>query len=138
VTSSKARLALLALSLIPALAPATDLVYVPRNPAFGGNPLNGSILLQEAQVQNHYSTDPSQKPQTALDQFNSTLQSIILGRLASAIAGNVFDPTTGKLVPGTINTSQFTITITDLGGGKLNITTIDRTTGQQTTFEVSQ
>ena len=34
-----------------------ELVYQPINPNFGGNPLNGSYLLNSAQAQNTY-TDP--------------------------------------------------------------------------------
>jgi curli production assembly/transport component CsgF len=32
---------------------AGQLVYTPTNPTFGGNPLNGSFLLQQAQTQGH-------------------------------------------------------------------------------------
>jgi curli production assembly/transport component CsgF len=32
-------------------ASATQLTYVPTNPTFGGNPLNGSFLLSQAQAQ---------------------------------------------------------------------------------------
>ena len=41
-------------------AQATELVYTPVNPAFGGNPLNGTWLLNNAQAQNDYD-DPDLK-----------------------------------------------------------------------------
>jgi curli production assembly/transport component CsgF len=37
-----------------------------------------------------------------------------------------------------LETDNFTITVADLGGGNLNITTTDKTTGDSTTFQVSQ
>lgn len=39
-------------------ASATELVHTPVNPAFGGNPLNGTWLLNNAQAQNDHD-DPS-------------------------------------------------------------------------------
>ena len=35
-------------------AQATELVYTPVNPSFGGNPLNGTWLLNNAQAQNDH------------------------------------------------------------------------------------
>lgn len=37
--------------LFPAACNATQLVYHPVNPTFGGNPLNGTYLLSQAQAQ---------------------------------------------------------------------------------------
>ncbi len=34
-------------------AAATELIYTPVNPVFGGNPLNGPVLLNNAQAQNN-------------------------------------------------------------------------------------
>jgi curli production assembly/transport component CsgF len=39
----------LALAATPVLA--SSLVYTPTNPTFGGNPLNGTFLLSQAQTQ---------------------------------------------------------------------------------------
>lgn len=33
---------------------ASDLVYQPVSPTFGGNPLNGNFLLNQAQIQNQF------------------------------------------------------------------------------------
>ena len=121
---------------------AGQLVFTPINPAFGGNPNNGVFLLNEAAAQNN-KTNPNLttangfKQLSPLEQFNQSLQSAILNRIASAITGGVVDAQ-GKLIPGTIQTSSFTITILDLGNGLIQITTIDKTTGQSTQFQVSQ
>jgi curli production assembly/transport component CsgF len=118
-------------------AQATELVYTPIDPSFGGNPLNGAVLLNAAQAQNR-TKDPEadlNDKQSALQQFNDTLQRAILGRLAAAATSNIVDPT-GKLKPGTVETGDFIITITDMGGGSLRVTTTDKTTGGVTSFEV--
>ncbi|HJV84720.1 MAG TPA: curli assembly protein CsgF [Noviherbaspirillum sp.] len=121
---------------------AGELVYTPVNPSFGGNPLNGSILLNAAQAQNK-TKDPDAPPppkttqQTSLQQFNDILERSVLNRLASAVASNIMGPN-GQLVPGTINTGDFMVQISDLGGGLLQVTTTDRATGATTSFQVGQ
>lgn len=127
----------------PSSASATELVYQPVNPAFGGNPLNGPVLLNSAQSQDkHKDPDASANSptaslnQTPLQQFNDMLERAILGQLATAATGGVFS--NGKLIPGTVETGNFRINIMDLGGGVLKITTTDKTTGGTSTFEVSQ
>lgn len=123
------------------LAWAGELVYQPINPSFGGNPLNGSVLLNSANAQNSH-TAPSNssyggyKTPSALETFNQRLQSMILDRLATSITGSVFD-SNGNLIPGTVETSNFSIKIVDLGNGMLKITTTDKTTGASTSFEIN-
>ena len=56
----------------------------------------------------------------------------------TAATSNLFDPLTGKLVPGTVETDNFIITIANADGGMLAITTTDKATGDFTSFEVSQ
>lgn len=122
---------------------ATELVYQPVNPSFGGSPLNGGWLLNSANAQNGH-TAPSSggsasggyKAPTALETFNQRLQSMILDRLATSITGNVFD-NNGELRPGTVDTTNFSISIVDIGNGMLRITTTDKATGASTTFEVN-
>ena len=68
------------------LVQATELVYTPINPSFGGNPLNGTWLLNNAQAQNDYD-DPDLKDRasafsgtTALERFsNQGMRFFILG-----------------------------------------------------------
>jgi curli production assembly/transport component CsgF len=133
-----ARLGFVALALagVACAAWATELVYTPVNPNFGGSPLNGSTLLSQAQAQNK-SKDPDAESskQSALQQFNDSLQRAVLGRVASALTSNIVG-VDGKLIPGTIETSDFTINIVDTGGGTLTVTTTDKTTGASTSFEV--
>lgn len=133
-------IAVVALLNLP--AQATEIVYTPVNPSFGGNPLNGAMLLNSANAQNEF-TDPQFASalsrltgQSQLDLFNQRLQSLILDRIASSISGSLFD-SSGNLVPGQVETTSFIISIVDLGGGILLITTTDKVTGASTSFQVS-
>jgi curli production assembly/transport component CsgF len=123
-------------------ANAGELVYTPVNPAFGGNPINGSVLLNAAQAQNKTKDPDAISPfqnteKNSLQQFNEILERSVLNRLASAAMGGIIG-SGGALQSGTLDTANFTITITDLGGGMLKVTTTDKATGAFTSFEVSQ
>ncbi|ASR89536.1 MULTISPECIES: curli assembly protein CsgF [Alcaligenes] len=122
---------------------ATELIYTPVNPNFGGSPLNGQWLLNSAQVTNKH-TDPeaedlgsSFEQRTPFQDFNDQLERSVLSRLASA-ASSQFVDSNGKFVPGTFETGSFTVSVVDIGGGALTITTTDRITGASTTFRVMQ
>ena len=131
-------LAAIALSAPGALALATELVYVPVNPSFGGSPLNGSVLLGAAQAQSKYKEPESALLQkTGLQDFNELLERSILSQLASAATSSVLG-SNGRLTPGTVQTGNFRINIIDQGGGALRVTTTDIVTGQTTAFEVRQ
>lgn len=121
---------------------ATELVYTPVNPSFGGSPLNGAVLLNAAQAQNKTTDPDAPKPttgstQTSLQQFNDILERSVLSRLASAATSGIMGAN-GQLVPGTVSTGNFSIQISDLGGGLLLVTTTDKVTGASTSFQVGQ
>jgi len=138
------RTALMLASLgLAAQAAATELVYFPLNPSFGGSPLNGQVLLNSAQATNRH-TDPDAgldsldiEQKTPLQMFNESLERSILNRLTVAASSKIIG-TDGQFVPGILETDNFTITVADLGGGHLNITTTDKLTGDSTSFQVSQ
>lgn len=114
---------------------AAPLVYQPVNPSFGGSPLNASGLLNEAQAQNNY-TAPVRKLSTAdrLATFQQNLQNAILSRVSSTVLSTIVG-VDGGLVPGTVTTQDYIITVVD-NGGLVTVTTTDRTTGQTSTFEI--
>ena len=116
---------------------ASELVYTPNNPSFGGNPLNGPVLLNQATAQNEFKEPTTSSEQTALTQFNTMLQSAILSRVSSAVTSSIVS-TDGSLIPGTVETTDFRISITNLQSGLLQIVTTDKTTGQTTQFQVNQ
>ncbi|MCY1402277.1 curli assembly protein CsgF [compost metagenome] len=103
---------------------ATQLVYTPVNPNFGGNPLNGAYLLNNAQSQNDHD-DPDLKRSTtagttALERFTSQLES----RLLSQLLTNIQNGNTGSL-----QTDTFLIDIVD-DSGALTIQVTDKNTGE--------
>lgn len=117
---------LVLLSALCAQAGATELVYTPVNPAFGGNPLNGTWMLNNAQAQNDHE-DPAIKDRasaltktSSLERFTSQLES----RLLSQLLNNINNGNTGSL-----QTDAFIINILD-DSGNLTIQITDRLTGQ--------
>lgn len=115
-------------------APAEELIYVPVNPAFGGNPLNGNWLLNNAQAQDTFE-DPDAKSedlagQSELDRFNDTLERIALSRIASQLVESFLDGDASFL-----ETDNFIIESTiDPVTGETIITTTDKNTGATSTF----
>lgn len=131
------------LALCAGAAQANPLVYTPVNPTFGGNALNGSYLLNRAQSQDNH-TDPNAaspynplSSQSQLEQFNSALQQAVLSRVSAAVSSSIIGPD-GRLIPGQVETQNFLITISDLGGGRIRIVTTDKLTNASTSFDISQ
>lgn len=122
-------------------AGASDLVYVPVNPNFGGAPNNAPGLLAAASATNKHGLQSglggSSLNQTPLQQFNQTLERMVLSQLASSATSKLLGQD-GKLIPGTFSTENFVITVTDLGDGILRVTTTEKATGVVTSFEVGQ
>jgi curli production assembly/transport component CsgF len=111
------RAAACSLALASGWSHASELVYYPVNPNFGGAPNNGPGLLALASATNKHG-------------------------LQSGLGGSSLNQTPlqqdGKLVPGSFTTEDFIITVTDLGGGILRVTTTEKATGIVTSFEVGQ
>ena len=111
---------------------ATELVYTPVNPSFGGNPLNGTWLLNNAQAQNDHD-DPDIKSRSAvagtsaLERFTSQLQSRLLGQLLDNIS-------TGNT--GSLSTDAFIVNVVD-DSGALTIEVTDRASGQVSEIQVN-
>lgn len=116
---------------------ATELVYQPINPNFGGNPLNGGYLLSSATLQDPYGflKDPEKKVpvKTPIQQFNERLTNSVLSKLSDKIVASAFGE--DNLSPGTYKIDSFDITVSsDLNGIKVNIN--DTSTGKTTQVQV--
>lgn len=122
-------------------AVATELIYFPRNPSFGGNPNYGPVLLNSALATKTH-TDPGLddkgilEEKSPLEQFNETLERQVINRLTTAATSKIIGPN-GNLIPGNLETDNFIIQIADMGNGMLNVTTTDKLTGASTAFMVS-
>ncbi len=69
---------------------ASDIVYTPTNPAFGGNPFNGAHLLAVANAQTTYKDPNATNTTDPSAQFLRTLQSRLLSTLAGQITDVIF------------------------------------------------
>ncbi|WP_226642873.1 curli assembly protein CsgF [Microbulbifer variabilis] len=110
---------------------ATELIYEPINPNFGGNPLNGTYLLQNAQSQDDHD-DPDKhdsfyEQPSALDRFTDSLETRLLNQLLT----DVGDGNSGELI-----TDDFIVQIVD-NDGVLTVLITDRNTGDKSEIVVS-
>lgn len=109
---------------------ATEMVYTPINPSFGGNPLYSAHLLGVANAINDYkapSTDRGFEQESAIDRLASSLES----RLISQLLGDVGNGNSGQL-----ETSDFILNIVD-SNGRLTVQIVDKATGETSEIEVS-
>jgi curli production assembly/transport component CsgF len=125
------RLLIAAVSATSASVSATELIYEPVNPNFGGNPLNGSYLLNNAQSQDRHK-DPDRpedlyEQPSALDRFTDSLETRLLNQLLTDVGnGN-----SGELI-----TDDFVVQIVD-NDGVLTVLVTDRNTGDTSEIIVS-
>lgn len=112
---------------------AQDLVYKPKNPAFGGDTFNYNWLLASAQAQD-LTVDPDRvslgsNGRNTADQFASSLNSLLLNQLSREIIGSQFGE--DGFTDGTYTLGDFQVDIaTTLEG--LTITIFDQLQGEQT------
>lgn len=110
---------------------AQQLVYTPKNPAFGGDSFNYTWLLNSANAQNGF-TDPAADDfgsQTELELFTQDLNSSILGQVSRSLFLNEFGDE--GLQPGHFTFGSLAIDIFESGQG-LVIDILDTNTGEQT------
>ena len=113
-------------------AGATEIVYTPINPSFGGNPNNSAHLLSIAQAQDSFKAPVA----TPVEAFNLSLQRSILSRLSSQVLTTMFGTST-TLAVGTYDTAGFTIKVVDTGNGTLSLTSTDKASGAVSTFVIN-
>ena len=121
-------------------ASASELIYTPLNPQFGGNPMNASALQYEASAQKPNAPVTPVTQQSSAQQFMQMLQSQLYASLANSVASAI----TGQNAQdaGTIKLNTMTVSWSAGGCGAgisgtcTNITMIDTSTGQITTISV--
>lgn len=114
---------------------AQDFVYEPKNPAFGGNYLNYSWMLNSAQSQNKLE-DPAQTNafgRDALTDFEESLNRQILNQLSRRIIENQFGEEGLQDGEYTLGDYQINIGSDDSG---VNINIFDSGTGNSTSVIV--
>lgn len=111
------------LSLFSLPVVATELVYTPMNPSFGGNPMNGNFLLQKAQSQNAYKADTNDR--SFVDKFREALERNIINSLTRRIAD-------GEIVTGEYNTGEFNVVVSNDTDGSIVVQITRIETGEVT------
>jgi len=124
------------LFLLPAdAATATELVWTPINPSFGGQPYNGQWLLASANAQNKHADkqQPTDRVGDLIQDFQANVQRQVLGRLADKIVSEAFGEE--GLQQGHYNLGDFTVDVgADVSG--INIVLIETLTGNRTILQV--
>jgi len=117
---------------------ASELVYKPVNPSFGGNPLNGSFLLGKAQGQNKHKAPQSKKSfeekvsdaleRATLSDIVSKYKETVLGENAVIDNGEDTSFISGDYQIDILSSNSDTITIevTDLLTDKVTIIEIPK------------
>ncbi|SEL94269.1 curli production assembly/transport component CsgF [Aquimarina amphilecti] len=107
-----------------------DLVYRPKNPAFGGDTFNYQWLLSSAEAQNTFTdeNDPNADDRSELERFTESLNN----QLLSQISRTLFNEQFGQegLTEGTFSFGTLFIEIFPSGEG-LVINILDTSTGDQ-------
>ncbi|MDX1391383.1 MAG: curli assembly protein CsgF [Rheinheimera sp.] len=106
---------------------ATELVYTPVNPSFGGNPLNGNFLLQKAQSQNAHKADAVGL--SFIDKFQDALERNIINSLTRRIAD-------GELVEGVYNTGEFLVEVSSGTDGSVIVNITNLQSGEVTIITI--
>ena len=120
---------------------ASELVWIPINPSFGGYAGNASWLMAAAQAQNDHieKSDPyTYTRPDPFEDFEYTLKRSYLSRLSSAIIDEAFGEGEGLLPEGETE-AQYTVgdyTIHITANGVISVVITDILTGDTTTVEV--
>ncbi len=107
-----------------------ELVYRPKNPAFGGDTFNYQWLLSSAEAQNQFTEDPNsdRNSRTELERFTESLNNQLLSQISRTLFNEQFGQ--NGLTEGTFNFGTLFIEIFPSGEG-LVINILDTNTGDQ-------
>lgn len=105
---------------------ATELVYTPINPSFGGSPLNGSFLLNKANSQNDNQSPISEKD--FVTRFKESLERNIINTITRGVAD-------GEITDGIYDTGDFRVEVVSTGNGVM-LTITNLLSGEVTVIEM--
>ncbi|MCK5604146.1 hypothetical protein KAR91_19820 [Candidatus Pacearchaeota archaeon] len=117
---------------------ASEIIYQPINPSFGGFPSNGSVLLNQAQAQNNFKDPNADDPfnKSPLDRFNETLERQVLSQLARRVVEDAFGTGTGVGSGGIYTTDNFSIEIDTTDPAVINLIVTDLSSGDISTIAI--
>jgi len=114
------------------MAAASELVYRPINPSFGGNPFNAQWLLDSAQAQNRFEEEWERDQ---LEEFEDMLTRQIFYRMVRFITDEAFGEYDEELQPGHYEIGNYHIDVST-DGVVITVVIRDIVTGDTTTIEV--
>ena len=115
-------------------ANATELIYTPVNPSFGGSPFNGAWLLQSATLQNKFEERrPLREPKSSLERFTEQLEYRVFHQIADRIVKTAFGEDT--LQPGEYIFGNYNMSVTTDASGITTVIT-EISTGNTTTVQI--
>ncbi|MCA0948903.1 curli assembly protein CsgF [Shewanella chilikensis] len=120
------RMLIVAGALLAFSGQATELVYTPINPSFGGNPLNGSFLLSKAQAQNDNQAAGNEKD--FVTRFKESLERNIINSITRGVAD-------GEITDGVYDTGDYRVEVASTGNGVM-LTITNLLSGEVTVIEM--
>ena len=115
-------------------ANATELIYTPVNPSFGGSPFNGAWLLQSATLQNKFEERrPLREPKSSLERFTEQLEYRVFHQIADRIVKTAFGEDT--LQPGEYIFGNYQLSVTTDAYGITTVIT-EISTSNTTTIQI--
>ncbi|MFP8488067.1 curli production assembly/transport component CsgF [Gracilimonas sp. Q87] len=115
---------------------AQDFVYTPKNPAFGGNPINFQWLNSSANTQNKFSeSGRSAFERDPLADFEQSLQRQVLSQITRNIVGNQLGLDSDFSEDSRFEFGEFTIEVTP-GTDGVQIRIFNILTGDETNITI--
>lgn len=105
---------------------ATELIYTPINPSFGGSPANSAHLLSKANAQNDNTSASNEK--SFVTRFKESLERNIMNTITRGVAN-------GEITDGVYDTGDFRIEVATLGDGVM-LTITNLLTNEVTVIEM--
>jgi len=115
------------------MTPASELVYTPINPSFGGNPFNAQWLLDSAEAQNRFHEEKEERDW--LEYFEDMLTRRLFYTMARIITDEAFGEYGEEFQPGHYEIGNYHIDIS-ADGDLITVVIVDIETGDSTTIEV--
>lgn len=114
------------------MAAASELVYTPINPSFGGSPFNAQWLLNSAMAQNKFEEEWEID---LMEEFEERLIQQILWKMSTSIVEEAFGEYGEIFEPGHYEIGNYHIDIST-DGVVITVGIVDIVTGDSTTVEV--